>query len=216
MTLDEAVKSISAKLADSAPATVDRIKAVIPLGVAEFCSAYEWEFLSKFTTSTAALDATTGFHKVTKPSDFFKPIVLWTNESPEVEYIDRYEFASRQAPTGSAISPRAYTVIGEEMYLDTASAGETIYFIYTKRSNGVGFEDVPGQYHPAVILAATMHLTPLVLKTAQGDVANPAYSQSQELFELALQRALSMEAESKGRPRRWKPNSIMRLRGQYK
>jgi hypothetical protein len=216
MTLDQAVQSISAKLADSAPATLDRIRSVIPLGVSQFCAEYEWEFLSKFTSSTAALDAITGFYKVTKPADFFKPIVLWTDMAPEVEYIDRYEFASRQMPSGAAISPRAYTVIGEEMYLDAASSGERIYFIYTKRANNVGFEDVPGQYHNAILLAVLTHLTPVVLRTANGDVANPAYNQSQELYELALQRALGLEAESKGRPRRWKPNSLMQLRGQYR
>jgi hypothetical protein len=201
-------------MADSAPATVDRVKNVIPLGVAMFCAEYEWEFLSKLGTATAAADST-GYWKVSPPTDFFKPVVLWTAKVPEICYINRVEFANRQVGASGSETPYEYTVIGESMYLARPSTGDAISLAYTRKSNNIGFADIPGQYHHAVVLATCTHLTPMVLKRPGGDVANPAFDQSEQLYDRAVNKAVRMEMTNKGRPGREKPTALMLARNGY-
>ena len=216
MTESEAVKAIQAQLADFQPATEQRVRATIPLGTAMFCAEYQWEFLDKYASTTAALDTTTGLHKITKPELFFKPVVLWTDTCPEVEYVNRYEFAKYQSGSPGTVYPHKYTVIGTDMYLVQPSGGETIYIIFTRDGSAWSFANIPGQYHPAIIQATVMYLMPAVLVRPNGDVPNQAFGRARKLYLDAVATALTLEASGKGRPTRQKPNDLMLARNGYR
>lgn len=216
MTESQAVKAIQAQLADFQPATEARVRETIPLGTAMFCAEYQWEFMDTSATTTAALDAATGFHKIAKPDLFFKPVVLWTDTCPEVRYVNRYEFAEYQSGVSGTVSPHKYTVIGQDMFLVKPSGGETIYIIYTRDATAWNFANVPGQYHPAIIQATVMYLMPTVLVRPNGDVANPAFGRARSLYFDAVATALTLEAEDKGRPRRLEATQEMKDRTSYR
>jgi len=217
VTQSEVIKSIQSLLNDTSAVMQQRITDALPLGIAMFCSEYPWEWLSDYDTTTATLDATTSKYKITPPTGFFKPVVMWTDDTDELGYIDRKEWAIRQRSTGSAVSPKSYTVIGTTMFLDRAATGDTIYLVFTRDSKNITFDDVPGQYHPAVAAAVVLILVPEVMTLPDGQVVgNPAYRAAESRYSRHIQKATRLEMTHKGRPRQWGPNSAQKLRSRFR
>ena len=217
MTKDEAIAAVQAQLNDFSDTMKDRIEAAFPIGASIFVTEYQWEFMDRYTTTTAALDATSSKYKIASPDGFFKPVVLWISErTEEVEWIDRYEWAQRQSGTQTAGVPQAYTLIGEDMFLDRPHNGETIYIIYTKNGDNVNFDKVPGQYHPAIVMAIAMWLTPSTVDDGQGNkLPNPAYNAAERRYYRYVNRAVGMETSNKGRPRRKQPTEAQKIRSSF-
>jgi len=216
MTEAEVIAAVQAQANDFTAPFEDRIRASIPLAVAMFAAEYQWEFLDVYTTTTTALDATTGKYKITAPTDFFKPVALATDLGGPIEYQNRIDWIEAQRGSSGTETPQRYTVIGTTMFLQTAPDSSTIWIVYTKNSDNITLGDIPGQYHPAIVQGIVLWLMPGVITDAAGNsVANPLYDAADVRYRMAVSKAAQLEAQNKGRPRTLDFPPLMKLRSQY-
>ncbi len=212
MTEAEVVAAVAQQLQDFNAATETRIKKSIPMGVAIFANEYEWEFTSKYVTGvTTAVGSTTGLTHLVVDDDLFKPIVVFDSNRPDIPYKNRKEFAAAQTGTPSDSQPYGYTVIGTTIYLLAPSAGNTVKLIYTKKADNLSLSKVPSNYHPTIVMAVVMWMTPSMINK----VNNPAFSVAEERYNRFVSKALGMDLSHKGRPPKIKPNEAMKMMARY-
>jgi hypothetical protein len=212
----QAVAAVQQQIKDWTPTTKDRIEANLPMGLSIFAAEYEWEFLSVYGTADTKVGTTTGKTYIDTPADMFKPIVVWTDQHPEVPYINRKDWAAHQVPSSNATEPSEYTVIGTKMYLTKPNVGSTIYLVYTKIADDLSFNTVPAQYHPTIVMAISMWMVPITLQDGQGnELPNPLFDSTERRYNKFVQKAVGMDMSHKGRPRKQEPNDMMKLRNRH-
>ena len=203
-------------MGDFTDPTKERITNAIPIAVSMFCAEYQWEFLDAYATTTAALDATSGKYKITLPTspELFKPVAFWTNTHGPLEYVDRKSWGEIQANVSpTLVAPLQYTVIGTNYFLDRPATGETIYCVYTRNSDGVDFNQIPGQYQPAIAHAVNMWLTPARMDNG---FPNPAFDAAQVRYLREVDKGTGMEMSIKGRPRHFARTELAQMRSEYR
>lgn len=218
MTTDTMVKAMQAHFEDESAAFKLRIQAAIPVGIELFASENQWEFLDIYWTTTAAVDGTTGKTIITMPAagSWFKPVHIWTDTNREVGYIDRKEWAQRQQPGASTQPPYAYTVIGQQLFLDRPATGATIYMIYTRTNKNIDLPDIPFEYHGAVLMGAIWFLTPAMVIQDGQRLPNPAREAAWASYQERIRLAMSQEMSQKGRTRRLAQDPASERRSLYR
>lgn len=215
MTDAELISFVQAHFNDQTSQFRSRVVKTVPIGIGMFASEHQWEFLDKFTTTTAETDSTASKDKITLPADFWKPIRFYTSNRV-VSYIDRAAWSKKQRASLPSGEPRAYTVIGPDYFLDRASDGSTISVVYTRRSSGMSLSDVPAEFHDAVGAAVIWRLTPGFVQMPEGPVPNPAYGHAEDLYGGRVRVALSSENSIKGRTQKWTPTYMTARRSDYR
>ena len=217
MTEDQVVAAVAEQLQKFDGPTEARIKKAIPMGVAIFANEYEWEFMSKYVSGVAtAVGSTTGKTYLVVDDDLFKPIVVFDSNNADIPYIDRKAWARTQTGTPSDSRPYSYTVIGRNLYLTAPSSGNTVNIIYTLKSDNVDLGTVPTNYHPTVVMAVVMWMTPSILTDSNGnDVPNPAFGVAEKRYNRFVSKALGMDLSHKGRVLKMTPNKTMLMAARY-
>lgn len=212
MTEAQVVAAVAEQLQDFEATTEARIKKAIPMGVAIFANEYEWEFMSKYVSSVSTkVGGTTGKTYLDVNDDMFKPIVVFDNNKSDIPYIDRIDWAETQTGSITDSQPYAYTVIGTKLYLTAPSSGNTVQMIYTIKADNLSLAKVPSNYHPTIVMAVVMWMTPSMNNKA----TNPAFTVAEKRYNRFVSKALGMDLSHKGRPVKIKPNEAMKLAARY-
>lgn len=215
MNETDLIRYVQAHFNDQTAQFRDRIVRTIPVAIEMFGTEHQWEFLDKYTTTTATTSTTHGKDVITLPSDFFKPVVLYTDDE-EMEYVDRTEWGLYQRHVSVSRKPWKYTQIGPELILSHATDGSTIYMVYTRQTSGMSLSDVPSQYHDAIAAAVVWRLTPGSVMTNQGPFPNPAYAQAERFYSERIRVCMGKELSVKGRRITWKVTGPQAERSSYR
>lgn len=168
-----------------------------------FCSRRQWEFLDKYWETETETESTSGKTRIKMPSpnSWFKPVALGTG-TRRIEYEDRAKWLDDQRSSSNR-TPHWYTLIGRDYFLShSVSSAETIYTVYTQTAGTFGLEDIPESYHPAIMHAAILLLTPGSTPGPNNrPVPNPAWDRAEMMYNKLCTYAKSQEQSIKARTR---------------
>ena len=216
MDEEQFVKAVQARFANFTDPFAGRIRDCLSVGVTRLCNEFQWEFLDKlttFSTTTSTIDAS-GKTRFVLPDDYFKPVVFYT-DNHILEYRNRVEWARHQIDASSSAEPRYYTVIGKELILAAPSDGSTVYAVYTRDGSGYGLDDIPGQFHYAVMMAVVAYLAPAYVTVGEKTLPNPDVRNADRAFKQAVGAAMMIQTRNKGRVRQILPPEHLRMRHDY-
>lgn len=218
MTKDAFVKAVQAHFGDETSTFKTRIENSIPVGIELFCSEAQWECLDKYVSIATEVDSRTGKTRLALSTitDFAKIVHLATQMTQKIEYIDRDEWNSRQTISLSAQEPIAYTVIGNDHFLDRPNNGAVIYLTYTRNHENIDLAGLPARYHGAVLMAVIWFLTPGMITVGTERTDNPAKRIAWQGYQERVGLAISQEEAHKDRVRRLAPDDASETRAWYR
>jgi hypothetical protein len=213
------VKAVQSHFSDFSAEMENRAQAMIKPAIEMFASRRQWEFLDVYWETETEVQSSSGKTRIKMPSpnDWFKPVAMGTETGGPISYQDRADWLDAQRSSADR-TPRKYTLIGRNYYLSGSVASTTtIRTVYTRTAGAYGLEDIADTYHPAIMHAAILLLTPGSTPGPNNrPVPNPAWDRAEAMYNKLCTYAKSQEQSIKGRTRYLKEPEVSRSRSSHR
>lgn len=210
MTEEQLVEQVCIALNDFLEDTKGRIRIIIPTAIKEVLTKHQWEFMTRITTLTTALNDDSNRDWVITPDKFGKEIALYRdNYTKPIDYITPTEYVEKLS-TGSTpygVEAMVYTVMGDEndlskkrfYFLDKPTSDLTVNLLYTVKLSIVQVSTLADEFLATIKANVLKGLTAPKIKMAGVDQYNPAFGITSANYDKAMNDLVAYENGQRGR-----------------